>query len=191
MKSKDCCGSRKEAVSAEQENGCCGNESESKSPFFNVVVEKVSGNCKAGEDWSADAIEKSKIPVLSCEGPCVKGEIARRAAGLLSGRDDRFKRACHGETFYVPHSSMAKWVKESSAAVMIDGCFLACHGRILENMLEPSRILHINAHSIHKKHGDDFAIEEVSDTELNQLAMQVVENIRAKIPRESHEHMHV
>jgi uncharacterized metal-binding protein len=140
------------------------------------------GHCKAGEDWSSAAIENQQIPVLSCEGPCVKGEIARRTAGLLPDIDSRFKRACHGESFYVPHSAMAKWVKESPAIVMIDGCFLACHGRILENIVDPQKIVHINAHGIHRKYGDDFSMDNIPEYEFTKLTSQVAKTILTMFP---------
>lgn len=183
METENCRGESKNKISTTGKSSLpCGAESDSGTQNFHISVGKVSGNCKAGEDWSVDAIKKNKIPVLSCEGPCIKGEIARRAAGILPGQDSRFKRACHGETFYVPYSSMAKWVKSSSTVIMIDGCFLSCHGRVLKNIVKSKKILHINAHSIHKKHGNDFAIGEILDTDLNELASQVVETIRAKMP---------
>jgi hypothetical protein len=30
--------------------------------------------------------------------------------------------------FFAPHSAMARWVKTAEQTVMIDGCFLKCHG---------------------------------------------------------------
>jgi hypothetical protein len=47
---------------------------------FTVQVDGVKGVCPAGEAWAEVKILLHKIPVLSCEGPCVRGDIARRAA---------------------------------------------------------------------------------------------------------------
>ena len=80
-------------------------------------------------------IEKHTIPVLSCEGPCIRGDIARLAANYLAHDMPSFARACHAETFFVPHSSMARWVKQAPKSAWIDGCFLKCHGRALKGLI--------------------------------------------------------
>lgn len=155
---------------------CCETHAEGASTGdFNRAVSKISGNCKVGEEWSTSASNSGKIPVLSCEGPCAKGEIARRAAMLIPKLDGRFERACHGESFYVPHSTMAKWVTNADKVVMIDGCFLNCHGRVLENIVPMERIVHINAHAIHKEYGDTFSCDDVPEEEFNSLAALVAE----------------
>ncbi len=152
-----------------------------KTGDFSLDVSKVAGNCKVGEEWAKTASREGKIPVLSCEGPCAKGEIARRAATLIPKLDGRFERACHGEAFYVPHSSMAKWVTGADRVVMIDGCFLNCHGRVLENLVGDDRIVHINAHVVHKKYGDTFSRDDAPDEELSDLAKQVADETIAVV----------
>ncbi len=145
---------------------------------YHLKVSAVAGHCKAGEEWSCSALQKGQLPVISCEGPCVKGEIARRAASILPAIDSRWKRACHGEAFFVAHSSMARWVKESPRVLSIDGCFLACHRRVLEHIIPPHRVLHINAHAIHKSYTDTFSYEEIPDSDLHRLAVQVARSVR-------------
>ena len=48
----------------------------------------------------------ASIPVVSCEGACIRGEIARLAANYVAKRSN-FKRGCHGELFTVPESKIA------------------------------------------------------------------------------------
>ena len=92
------------------------------TPDFTLEVEGVRGVCPAGETSAKQTIAEEKIPVLSCEGPCIRGEIARLAANIVTRELPSYARACHAETFFVPHSSMAKWVKGADKTVMIDGC---------------------------------------------------------------------
>ena len=40
------------------------------TPNFSLNVEGVAGFCPAGEVYAEQQIEKKRIPVLSCEGPC-------------------------------------------------------------------------------------------------------------------------
>lgn len=68
------------------------------------------------------------IPVRACEGRCIRGEIARLAANLVANDVPSLARACHAETFFVPHSAMARWVTQATQTVMIGGCFLKATG---------------------------------------------------------------
>jgi uncharacterized metal-binding protein len=143
---------------------------------FTVQVDGVKGVCPAGEAWAEDKILQKKIPVLSCEGPCVRGDIARRAANLVA-QQQPFARACFPETFFVPHSSMARWVKEADRVVMIDGCFLKCIGRILNNHVKPEKIIHIDALSLYHKYTDIFDMDDVSESDRIETAQQVADQI--------------
>src|SRR5512147_1144089 len=109
-----------------------------------LAVEGVRGLCPAGEAYAQRNIADGKIPVLSCEGPCIRGEIARLAANLVAQEVPAYARACHAETFLVPHSAMARWVKGADKSVMIDGCFLKCHGRVLKNLIGEEKMVQID-----------------------------------------------
>ena len=50
--------------------------SRESSPAFSLNVDGVKGVCPAGEKYAQENIAEEKIPVLSCEGPCIRGEIA-------------------------------------------------------------------------------------------------------------------
>jgi hypothetical protein len=100
-----------------------------KTEDFTLEVDGVKGICPAGEAWAEQQILQKKIPVLACEGPCIRGDIARLAANRVA-KEEPFARACYAETFLVPHSSMARWVKEADKVVMVDCFFLKCIGRV-------------------------------------------------------------
>lgn len=146
------------------------------TPNFTVQVDGVKGVCPAGEAWAEEKIRQKKIPVLSCEGPCVRGDIARRAANII-GKQESFGRACFPEAFFVPHSSMARWVKEADQVVMIDGCFLKCIGRILNNQVDQEKIIQIDALSLYHKYTDIFDMEAVPEAERIETARQVADQI--------------
>lgn len=143
---------------------------------FTVQVDGVKGVCPAGEAWAEEKILQKKIPVISCEGPCVRGDIARRAANII-GNEEPFGRACFPEMFFVPHSSMARWVKEADQVVMIDGCFLKCIGRILNNQVDQEKIIHIDALSLYNKYTDLFDMEDVPEAERIETARQVADQL--------------
>jgi len=147
-----------------------------KTDDFTVQVDGVKGVCPAGEAWAEQMIHQNKIPVLSCEGPCVRGDIARRAANIV-GNEEPFARACFPETFFVPHSSMARWVKGANQIVMIDGCFLNCIGRILNNQVDQEKIIHFDALTIYKKYTDLFDMDDVPEAERIETARYVADQI--------------
>jgi hypothetical protein len=143
---------------------------------FTLQVDGVKGVCPAGEAWAEDKILQKKIPVLACEGPCVRGDIARRAANLVA-QEEPYARACFPETFFVPHSSMARWVQEADQVVMIDGCFLKCIGRVLNNLVDEEKIVHIDALPFYNKYTDLFDMDEVPEAERIDTARQVADQI--------------
>ncbi len=143
---------------------------------FSLEVDGIKGVCPAGERWAEQNIINKKIPVLSCEGPCIRGDIARLAANIVS-KEVPFARACYAETALVPYSAMARWVKEADKVVMIDGCFLKCIGRILNNLTDEEKIIHIDALSLYKKYTDVFHMDDVPEAERNDTASQVADKI--------------
>ena len=149
-------------------------------PDFALEVSGVTGLCPAGEAYAEKNISERKIPVLSCEAPCIRGEIARLAANMVA-EEDSFARCCHAETFTVPNSSMARWVKESDQVIMIDGCFLECHGRILENLIGEEKIFHVDALKLHNKYSDIFEADLVPEAERKEVARNVADKILAQI----------
>ena len=147
------------------------------TPDFSLEVQGVNGYCPAGEVYAKRNISEKKIPVLSCEGPCIRGEIARLAANLIAHEVPSFARACHAETFFVPHSSMARWVKEAEKSVMIDGCFLKCHGRVIKKLIGEEKVIHIDALPLYKKYTDIFLMDDVPEEERKAVARQVADKI--------------
>lgn len=147
---------------------------------FSIEVESTSGKCPIGETTGNRNIAEGRIPVLSCEGACIRGEIARLAAHMVA-KEEGFARACHGELFSVPDSAMAQWVKQAEQVVLIDGCGLRCHGRILENLLEKGTLAQFNALSVYKKYTDVFDIDGIPEDERRQAARQVADRVLAAL----------
>lgn len=152
-----------------------------QTPDFAIAVQGVKGLCPAGEVYSKHNISEAKIPVLSCEGPCIRGEIARLAANLVAREVPSFARACHAETFFVPHSSMARWVKEARQVLVIDGCFLRCHGRVINALVGEEKVVHIDALPMHKRYTDIFLIDDVPEEQRKAVARPVANQIIAQI----------
>src|SRR5574341_1305526 len=151
-----------------------------KTEDFTLEVDGVKGICPAGEAWAEQMILQKRIPVLACEGPCIRGDIARLAANRVAN-EQPFARACYAETAFVPHSAMTRWVREADQVVMIDGCFLHCFGRVLSNLVDQEKITHIDALSLYKKYTDVFHMDDVPEDERRETAQQVADKILAEL----------
>ena len=155
-----------------------------QTPDFTLDVAGVKGFCAAGETYAKQNMAEKKIPVLACDGGCIRGEIARLAANMVAEDLPAYARACHAETFFVPHSAMASWVKGADRAVMIDGFFLKCHGRVLNQLIGDDKVVQIDAYPLYKKYIGVFLMDDVPEEERKAVARQVADKIIAKLKQE-------
>jgi len=154
------------------------------TPDFSIEVSGVKGVCPAGEVYAKQNIADKKTPVLSCEGPCIRGEIARLAANIVADEAAPYARCCYAETFLVPHTSMTAWVKGAEQVVVIDGCFLKCIGRITENVIDKEKITWIDTNPIHKQFSDVFLYTDVPEGTRKEVAREVADKILEKLREE-------
>lgn len=152
---------------------------------FTLDIASVEGVCPVGEAYAKQNIIDRKTPVLACEGVCIRGEIARQAANIVAQELPSYARACHAETFFVPYSSMYSWITGSDKVLMIDGCFLKCHDRVLRNLVKEDKVIHIEALPLYRKYNDIFLVDDVPEEERKAVARQVADQIIAKIQEES------
>ncbi len=143
---------------------------------FKLEVTNTDKKCSVGEKVGYQNLQGKKTPVISCEGACLRGEIARLAANIVA-KEDQYRRACHGELLTIPQSSMAEWIKEADEVVLIDGCFLRCHGRILENLIGNEKLIQFDALKFYGKYTDSFDIDSVPEEERKETARQVADRI--------------
>ncbi len=147
---------------------------------FAVQVQKTGGHCPTGENVGKRNIEERRIPVLSCEGGCIRGEIARLAANMVA-KEAGFARGCHGELITVPDSAIAQWIHEAEKIILIDGCFLSCHGRMLKGLLKKDQLVQFDALAVYKKYTDVFDIDDVPQEEREEAARQVANHVLANL----------
>ena len=152
-----------------------------ETPDFSLEIEGIAGSCPAGERYAAQQIAAKAAPVFSCEGPCIRGDIARMAANMVAEEVPGLARACHAEAFFVPHSAMRRWAVTADRSVMIDGCFLQCHGRVLRKLVPAEKVMHFDALSFYRKHTDVFAMNDVPEGERRACARQVADAVVAAL----------
>jgi len=153
------------------------------TPDFSINVSGVEGVCPAGEAYAKQNIAEKTTPVLSCEGPCIRGEIARLSATMVTD-EAPYARCCYAETFLVPHSTMTAWVKGADKVVVIDGCHLKCIGRVAENVIDKEKIIHFNTNRIHKKYSDVLLYTDVPEETRKEVAREVADKVLEKLRKE-------
>jgi len=152
---------------------------------FSIEVEGMKAVCPLGEVVGEKMIAKGKIPVISCEGGCFRGEIARVAAHMVA-TEEPYSRGCHGEMFTAPSSAMAKWAKEAGKVVVIDGCFMHCHGRIMKNLIGDENMIQFDALPMYnkdRKYSDTMLVDEVHEAERQDLARQVADKVLSRLKK--------
>ncbi len=150
---------------------------------FNLKVEGMKTVCPLGEVVGSKMIEEDRIPVISCEGGCFRGEIARQASHIVA-REYPYSRGCHGEMFTAPQSAMAEWAKKAKKVVVIDGCFMKCHGRVMKNIVGEENMIQFDALPIYNKdnkYTDVMLVEDIPEEERKYLAQQVADKILVEL----------
>ena len=141
---------------------------------LNIPITTTNAVCPIGETTGKKNISESKIPVLSCEGACIRGEIARLAANLVA-KHDSYGRGCHGELVTLPDSTISQWIRTAGKVILIDGCFLRCHGRIIEPFIDEKRLVQFDALSHYNRYTDIFDYEDVPEDERKSVAQSVAD----------------
>ena len=150
---------------------------------FSLDVEGMKAVCPLGEVVGKKMIAEERIPVISCEGGCFRGEIARVAAHMVA-KEEPYSRGCHGEMFTAPRSAMAAWAKKADKVVVIDGCFMHCHGRIMKNVIGDENMIQFDALPMYNKdnkYSDTMLVDEIPQAEREGLARQVADKILANL----------
>jgi uncharacterized metal-binding protein len=150
---------------------------------FAIQVEGKKAVCPLGEVVGKKMVAEERIPVISCEGGCFRGEIARVAAHMVA-KEEPYSRGCHGEMFTAPRSAMAEWARKANKVVVIDGCFMHCHGRIMKNVVGHENIIQFDALPIYNKDNKYTAImlvDEIPEAEREDLDRQVADKILANL----------
>jgi uncharacterized metal-binding protein len=99
-----------------------------------VQIKLTEQSCAAGLRYAQQhSATPPKDAVLCCEGMCLKGETARRAANLIAQKlvPDRAVRICHGGLLEAA-GGMRDLVQGANRVLVLDGCGMACATRLLK-----------------------------------------------------------
>jgi len=146
-------------------------------------VQVLDRGCAAGDAYAAkhDGGEP-KAAVVSCEGACIKGEVARRAANLVAHElaPERAVRICHGGGFLLTQGGMRKLVEAAEQVIVVDGCPLVCGTRLATAAFPEKNLDVVVANTLYEGDDELFGVNELAGEEINAWARNVANQVVAK-----------
>ncbi len=87
-----------------------------------VLIEKTQRVCPVCEDYALRQASKPVV-VMSCEGACLRGEVARRAANVMCHRlaPEKTARLCLGGAF-TKEGGQRELAKNAPKLIAVEGC---------------------------------------------------------------------
>ncbi len=146
-----------------------------------IQVRLTDQRCEVGDGYARKHLTApAKTAVLSCEGMCLRGDVARRAGNLIAHQlaPERAVRVCHGGLLETS-SGMRELVERADKVLMLDGCGLACGTRLLKGALPEVRPVVVFTNELFDSDPVPFGVEEVSEEELRGYARTVAEKVLA------------
>jgi uncharacterized metal-binding protein len=124
-----------------------------------------------------------KKAILSCEGACIKGEVARIAANLLAYRLQRNSsvRICLGDAT-TGNSGMIELINRAPEVISIEGCPLHCGVNILKTRLPKLQATIIDASTLYSfDRSKYFEIFELPREQIEEYALNVANYIENQL----------
>ncbi len=147
-----------------------------------IEIQLAEHSCAAGLRY---AQKQSSFPpkdaVICCEGMCLKGETARRAANLIAHKlvPNRATRICHGGLLEET-GGMRDLVQKANRVLVLDGCAMACGKRLTEGAfpgLEPEVVF---TDKLFEYDQDLFGVNEIPDLQIVANAEKIAAQVVAK-----------
>ena len=160
------------------EQECCGTDKEQKDKDYETIrIEKTNNVCPMCEDYAREQASKP-VAIMSCEGACLRGEIARRAANLIchSLAPERTVRICLGGAF-TKDTGQRQLVGKAKRVIALEGCFINCSSRMMKGVireLEPEVII---ADKLYDFDRSLFGMDEMSEDEIKVHSQEVAKKI--------------
>jgi uncharacterized metal-binding protein len=138
--------------------------------------------CQAGLLYARKHLTTpAKDAVISCEGVCLKGETARRAANLIAHRlaPDKAVRICHGGLLEIS-GGMRTLVEKADRVLIVDGCPMACGTRIVKGAFPDLKPEVVFSDKLFELDSNLFGVDEMPEADINVNAHEVATKIVRK-----------
>ena len=162
-----------------RQEGSCGPDSktEANGGFEVMRIEKTRNSCRLCEDY-AERQKSKPVVVMSCEGACLRGEVARRAANILchSLAPEKTARICLGSAF-TKDTGQRALVRNAPRLIALEGCVINCSSRMMNSAIEGLTPEVIVADRLYDFDRRLFGIEEMPSEQIESHAQAVARKI--------------
>ncbi|MBI5417692.1 hypothetical protein HZA55_07065 [Candidatus Poribacteria bacterium] len=120
-------------------------------------------------------ITPAKIPVISCDGACLRGEIARRAANNLTFKlaPERTVRICF-QGIVGGGCEERVLVEKADKVLFVEGCAMRCGSRLVKGAMEiKAKAEIVFADQLFAFNPNLFGIDEMQEKEIKAHAETV------------------
>lgn len=145
--------------------------------YETMQIEKTRNVCPMCEDFAAAQGEKD-FAVLCCEGACLRGEIARRAANRLCHAlaPEKTVRICLGGAF-TKDTGQRNLVKNAPRVIALEGCFINCASRMMKGALPDRTMELVIADRLYDFDRSLFGVDQMADEEISAHAETVARKV--------------
>ncbi|MGC9966616.1 MAG: putative zinc-binding protein [Syntrophobacteraceae bacterium] len=147
-----------------------------------IEIQLAEHSCAAGLRYAQkQSSTPPKDAVICCEGMCLKGETARRAANLIAHKlvPDKAVRICHGGLLEAA-GGMRDLVQRANRVLVLDGCGMACATRLTKGAFPDLVPQVVFTDRLFEYDQDLFGVDEVPDSQISANAGKVAEQVVAK-----------
>ena len=142
-----------------------------------VTIEKTKRVCPLCEDYAKENASKP-VAVMSCEGSCLRGEIARQAANVLCHKlaPEKTVRVCLGGAF-TKDTGQRGLVRNAPRVIALEGCFIECATRMMKGVIPELRPEVITTDKLCEFDKSLFGVDEMPEGQIKALAEEVAQKI--------------
>ena len=144
-----------------------------------IEIKLAERACAAGMRYAENhSTTPPKDAVISCEGMCLKGETARRAANLVAHKlvPERAVRICHGGLLEAA-GGMRSLVERAERVLVLDGCGMACGTRLTKGAFPNLTPVVVFTDRLFEYDPNLFGVDEMPEAEINANANKVATKI--------------
>ena len=147
-----------------------------------IEIKLTEQSCSAGFRYARQqATTPPKDAVICCEGMCLKGETARRAANLVAHKlvPNKAVRICHGGLLEAA-GGMRDLVQAAERVLILDGCGMACATRLTKGAFPDLKPQVVFTDRLFEYDQNLFGVNEMDDTEISANARKVADQVVEK-----------
>lgn len=134
-----------------------------------IIIEQAPFCCQLAKGYVAKhSTTPPKIPVVACEGSCLRGEVARRAANIVTYKllSEKTVRICF-QGIVGGGCEEATLIERADKVLFVEGCALKCSSRLVSGAMKiNAKMETVVADQLYDFNRTLFGIDEMTEEEI-------------------------